>query len=100
MYIAMNRFKVKLGHEAEFIQMWKNRDSYLDEVPGFIEFRLLRGSSNDEYTLISSQAIWESEEAFRAWTKSDAFKNAHKGARSSKDTYAGPPQLECFEVVL
>ena len=29
MFIAMNRFQVKLGNEAEFERIWRERDIYL-----------------------------------------------------------------------
>ena len=54
MFIAMNRFKVKSGNEAEFEKVWKTRDSFLGEVPGFLGFHLLKGASADEHTLYSS----------------------------------------------
>ena len=44
MYIAMNRFKVMKGSEEDFETVWEMRDSQLDKVPGFVEFRLLRGA--------------------------------------------------------
>ena len=50
-YIAMNRFKIVLGKENEFEEVWRTRETYLDEVEGFKEFHLLKGESNDEYTL-------------------------------------------------
>jgi heme-degrading monooxygenase HmoA len=100
MFIAMNRFKIKPGHEQDFVDVWKGRDSYLHTVPGFKEFHLLQGPSNNDFTLFSSHATWESRDDFEAWTKSDAFRKAHASAGSSKDIYMGPPQLECFEVVL
>lgn len=100
MFIAMNRFKIKLGSEQDFIEMWKNRDSYLSEVPGFIEFHLLQGASHEEYTLFSSHASWESKSAFEGWAKSEAFKKAHAGVSGNRDVFAGPPQLETFEVVI
>lgn len=100
MFIAMNRFKIALGREDEFIEIWKNRESYLDEVPGFKEFHLLRGASTEEHTLFASHSIWESTAAFEAWTHSEAFRKAHSGAGSSKGVYLGPPQFEGFEAVL
>jgi len=100
MFIAMNRFKIKPGHEQEFVDVWKGRDSHLHTVPGFMEFHLLQGPGNDDFTLFSSHAKWESRDAFEAWTKSEAFRKAHASAGSRKDIYMGPPQLECFEVVL
>ena len=42
MFIAMNRFRVKKGSEDAFEKVWLGRESYLDRVPGFLEFHLLR----------------------------------------------------------
>ncbi len=100
MYIAMNRFRIAPGKEQEFIDIWKNRETFLEEVPGFKEFHLLQGPSNEEYTLFASHSIWESAEAFTNWTQSEAFRKAHAGAGQSKDIYLGPPQFEGFEAVV
>ncbi|MEM6266713.1 MAG: antibiotic biosynthesis monooxygenase, partial [Pseudomonadota bacterium] len=43
MYIAMNRFKIALGKEDAFEQVWAERDSHLKDVAGFKDFKLLRG---------------------------------------------------------
>ena len=101
MYIAMNRFKVVIGLEGEFEEVWRGRDSHLSEVPGFLEFRLLRGKSSVEegYTLFSSHTTWHSEEAFINWTKSEHFRMAHRNAADNKRLYWGPPQFEGFAVV-
>ena len=37
MHIVMNNFKIKIGREEEFEEVWRNRDSHLDGVPGFLE---------------------------------------------------------------
>lgn len=100
MYVAMNRFRIAPGKEQEFIDIWKNRDSHLEEVPGFKEFHLLQGPTDEECTLFASHAIWESAEDFNNWTKSEAFRKAHANAGSAKGVYLGPPQFEGFEVVL
>ncbi len=100
MFIAMNRFRIIPGKEDEFVEIWKKRESYLDEVPGFKEFHLLRGPSTEEYTLFASHSVWASEQAFEAWTHSESFRKAHASAGSSKGVYLGPPQLELFDAVL
>ena len=100
MFIAMNRFKIAVGKESDFIEIWKRRESHLDQVPGFREFHLLQGPSNEAFTLFASHSTWESSEAFEAWTRSEAFRMAHAGAGGSKDIYLGPPQFEGFDVVL
>ena len=99
MFIAMNRFRIALGREAEFERIWKERDSHLHTVPGFVAFHLLRGPSGDEHTLFASHTIWQSRAHFEAWTQSEAFRQAHGGAARSAGLYLGPPQFEGFEVV-
>jgi heme-degrading monooxygenase HmoA len=101
MYIAMNRFKVAEGFETQFEDVWKNRESSLAAVPGFVEFRLLRGKAVAEegYTLFSSHTVWSSEADFQAWTKSENFREAHKNAAGNRDLYKGPPVFEGFTVV-
>lgn len=100
MFIAMNRFKVMQGSEADFEEVWRTRDSQLGEVPGFVEFRLLKGPAEDDITLYASHTIWKDRAAFEAWTKSDHFRKAHANAGNNKKLYAGHPQFEGFESVL
>lgn len=99
MYLTMNRFKVKRGHEEAFESVWKNRDSHLHEVPGFKAFHLMRGPSFDDHTLYASHTAWDSRAAFEDWTRSEAFRKAHAGAGAHKDMYLGPPELEVFVAV-
>ena len=49
MFIAMNRFKIVLGKEAEFEKVWRERDTHLDGVNGFKEFHLVKVEKNDEF---------------------------------------------------
>ena len=35
MYIAMNRFKIVIVNEKAFEDVWKNRETHLENVPGF-----------------------------------------------------------------
>ena len=53
MFLAMNRFKIVKGKEDKFIK-----------------FNLMKGSSEEDFSLYASHSIWESKEAFIDWTKS------------------------------
>jgi heme-degrading monooxygenase HmoA len=99
-YIAMNRFRIARGAEETFEKLWRERDSYLEGVPGFREFHLLRGPASETETLYASHSIWDSREAFEAWTRSEAFVRAHQQARAPRGTYLDHPRFEGFEVVL
>lgn len=100
MFLAMNRFKIAHGAEEAFEKVWRERESFLDEVPGFIAFSLLKGPVCDDYVLYASHSTWQSRDAFNAWTESEAFRKAHAQANAPKGTYLEHPQLETFESVL
>ena len=51
-FIAMNRFKIAIGREGDFEEIWRNRESHLDDVGGFKKFNLLKGPTNEKYTCI------------------------------------------------
>jgi heme-degrading monooxygenase HmoA len=99
MFIAMNRFQVISGQEEAFENVWLSRDTYLDDVPGFLEFHLLRGPAEEDHTLFSSHTVWRSREDFEAWTRSEAFRQAHRDAGGNKPLYLGHPRFEGFEVI-
>ena len=100
MFVAMNRFKVFSAEAETFETVWRERDRHLNEVPGFVEFHLLKGPEGDGTTLYASHTIWRSKEDFENWTRSDAFRKAHGGAGGAKPLFEGHPQFEGFEAVL
>ncbi len=96
----MNRFRIILGREKEFENIWQSRETHLEKVPGFQKFNLIKGKSTDDYTLYASHSIWDSEEDFIKWTKSDAFRIAHKNAGNNKHLYLGHPEFEGFSKII
>jgi len=97
LFVAMNQFEVNAARAAEFEEHWRRRQSYLDQVPGFRGFALLRG---DEPGIYISHSTWESRAAFEAWTRSEAFRKAHGQARTPEGVLVGHPRLKLFEAVL
>lgn len=98
-FIAMNRFRVKKGSEEAFEKVWLSRDSYLDRMPGFVEFNLLKGPEAEDHTLYVSHTVWQNKAAFEAWTTSDEFRAAHAraGNQTTGPLYLEHPQFEGFE---
>lgn len=90
MYIAMNRFKVAPGAETEFEHVLTSRDTHLRGVPGFVEFHLLRGPQKDDHVLYSSHTVWSDHTAFETWTRSEAFRAAHRKRRQRRRRTRGP----------
>jgi heme-degrading monooxygenase HmoA len=102
MFIAMNRFQVKIGSEAAFETVWRTRESYLSNLAGFVEFHLLKGPVLEDHTLYSSHTTWVDKAAFEAWTKSEEFRRAHARAdnKTGESLYLGHPKFEGFDVIL
>ncbi len=96
-FVAMNHFEVDPGRGAEFEEHWRKRESYLEGVPGFVRFALLRGDEAGHYV---SHTTWESRAAFDAWVGSESFRKAHSQARTPDGVLLGPPRLELFEAAL
>jgi len=99
-YIAMNRFKIAIGRESDFENIWKNRETHLENVNGFQKFNLLKGPTNDQYTLYTSHSSWDSKLDFENWRRSEAFRKAHSGGGEYQGIYLGHPEFEGFEVIL
>ena len=96
----MNHFRVAPDRSEDFERGWRDRESFLDGVPGFESFHLLKGPEEDGARLYASHTVWRDEAAFRAWTESEAFQNAHRQGRSTAGTILGPPRFVGWEAVL
>lgn len=98
MIVTCNRIPVNPEHAAAFEERFSDRATLVDGMPGFVSFQLLRPTKDgDPYVVMT---FWETQEHFKAWTESDAFKEGH--ARSGKlppEAFAGHPKLELFEVI-
>ena len=99
MFIAMNRFQINVGREADFETRWRERDTYLNEVPGFMHFALLRGATEGATTEYVSHTTWASEAAFTAWTQSENFTRGHAQG-SVQGVIAGHPVVSLYTAVL
>ena len=99
MFIAMNRFKVRKGEEAAFETRWRERDSHLHTVAGFVAFNLLKGPERDDHVLYASHTTWRSLADFEAWTRSEAFRAAHRTAGQGRSLTIGHPEFEGFEAL-
>ncbi len=99
MYLAMNRFTVRTENAAAFEALWLGRDSHLKEMDGFVEFHMLKGPEEDGVRLYASHTVWATEASFLAWTRSEAFREAHKNAGNTKKLHEGAPKFEGFSSI-
>ena len=95
MIVVSNRIQVAQGHEKEFEQRFEGRARLVEHMPGFVRLEVLRPVKSDYYVVLTH---WADEAAFRAWTESPEFKEAHRN-RPPADIFSGPNVFEMHEVI-
>jgi heme-degrading monooxygenase HmoA len=99
MFVVMNRISVNPTFSEAFEERFRRRAGEVDKMPGFIRNIVLRPAAPDDPYIVMT--MWESREAFEAWTQSEAFRKGH--ARSGTlppDAFRGPSRLEMYDAFL
>ena len=94
MIVVVNRFSVAEGHEDAFLERFRESAGNVTSRPGFVKFELLEPVDADVFVAMT---YWESKEAFRAWTDSEEFREAHAG-EPPEGMFESHPDLEVHEV--
>ena len=98
MITVANRIYVKPEFAEQFEARFRERAGLVDQMPGFLQNYVLRPTREGEPFIVLT--LWESREAFEAWTQSDAFRQGHARSGSlPREAFAGPNVLEVHEVV-
>lgn len=96
MIVVQNRVPVAEDQEEAFLDRFRTRRGLVDQQPGFIRNMVLRPIKGSTFIVLT---FWESEGHFRAWTQSEAFKEAHSRV-PPKEMFKGHAELEIHEVAL
>ncbi len=112
MFVVTNRIPVAEGFEEDFEDRFKRRRHLVDQAPGFVRNEVHRptpkrfnhesGGFEDDPEAEGYYEVktwWRRFEDFEAWTKSEAFAEAHKN-RPPKEMFRGASKLEVHEVFL
>lgn len=107
-----NRIPVSQGHEIDFEERFRRRVHLVDQSPGFVRNEVHRPrpmrmdreaggfvEDTEAEGVYEVKTWWTSMDAFVAWTKSAAFREAHSD-RPPKEMFRGPNELEIHEVFL
>jgi heme-degrading monooxygenase HmoA len=75
-FVAVNYISCSAEYRPRFEELFASRAHAIDKMPGFINMHVLRPlQDGGDYLIVS---YWETETAFKDWTKSDAFRQGHK----------------------
>jgi len=111
-FVVTNRIPVAPGWEERFEDRFRRRVHLVDRSPGFLRnevhrprpmrFDHERGGfvpAPEREGSYEVKTWWRSFEDFEAWTKSEAFREAHRD-KAPKEMFAGTNVLEVHEVFL
>ncbi len=94
MFEVHNKITVMSAEQARHVESaFSGAGHRMAAIPGFKEFHLLKSQDGSHYLV---RVVWESEERFRQWVKSDHFKQAHSG-QAGNGTNA---ELSQYEIIL
>lgn len=99
MFVVMNRIPVRAEFRQAFEDRFRARAREVDRMPGFVRNWVLRPVDPEHPYVVLT--VWESREAFEAWTRSEAFQQGHARLGTlPREAFRGPSELERYEVVL
>ena len=81
-FVVTNRITVKKGF-AEKMAPRFTKGGKIEELKGFHKIEVWQVNVDEDSEDMYVNTWWETEEDFKAWTQSDAFKEAHKNRGQS-----------------
>jgi heme-degrading monooxygenase HmoA len=94
-FVAINVLSVPPERREVLEQRFARRAGEVDKTPGFQAFELLRPVEGEDRYFVYTR--WDSQEAFQAWTQSQAFEHGH-AQHNAQGPAASGSELLTFEV--
>ena len=101
MSLAVNRLAARNDRSAELEGVRRTRGPRLAGVPGFVDFNLSKGPTDDAsgHTLCPSRTVRETRGHFEDRRRSEHFGAAHLNAGRTSGMYGAHPRFDGFEPV-
>ena len=96
-FVALSRFTVANGMEAEVRRAFANRPHLVDGTPGFVRMEVL--APLDDPREIWLLTYWSDEASFQEWHRGHLHKEAHKGIPRGLKLVPGRTEIRHFEHV-
>ncbi len=97
MVIVTNTNHIKKGEGQRLIDRF-NKVGKIEYMEGFLGLEVLLTENTKEYDEVTISTRWESKDAFKAWTKSDAFREAHSRDGGGRPDYILDNKISYYEV--
>jgi len=96
MIIVTNTTKIKKGEGYKLINRF-DKVGKIESMQGFLGLEVLNKEKLEDYDEVTISTRWESHEAFKNWTESEAFKEAH-AHKGGKPDYIIENHISYYEV--
>ena len=80
MFVAMSKFEVLNGMEAEVYEAFCNRPHLVDDAEGFVKMEVMNPEKKSEKFVLVT--YWEDKESWKDWYKGHQFKESHEAMPS------------------
>ncbi len=95
MVIVTNVSQITKGNGEKLIERF-NKVGKVEAMEGFLGLEVLLTENTKEYDEVSVVTRWECKESFKAWTRSDAFRESH--SQREKPDYIVSNQILFYDV--
>ena len=97
MIIVTNTSKITKDNGYKLIDRF-DKVGKVEEMEGFLGLEVLLTDNTSDYDEVTISTRWESNEAFKTWTKSDAFKEAHSRDHGGQPEYIISNKISFYDV--
>jgi heme-degrading monooxygenase HmoA len=96
MFVAVSRFTIRNGMEAEVREAFRARPRLVDAESGFIRMEVMSPLDNPaEIWLVTH---WTDEASYRTWHRGHTYHESHRGIPKGLKLVPGSAEVRCFEV--
>lgn len=88
-FMAENKLQLVKGTAEETVERFYKRQG-IETIDGFEGMLVTTTNETEEFDEVKILTIWDSEDAFKTWLKSDVFRDAHKNVRHKSQDEESP----------
>ena len=93
MFVSTNRLRTESGRGIELEERFRNSSVVAEQADGFLGFEMWKTDTDEDYDEYLIVTHWESKEAHRQWTHSDAFKTSTSKSGTTRTRHRRPVVL-------
>jgi len=96
-FLALSKFKVRNGMEADVRDAFLRRPHLVDEAQGFVRMEVVSPTADDaEFWLLT---WWQDEASFREWHHSHLYRESHAGIPKGLKLVPDATELLTFRTI-